>query len=287
MKILPSILGVALAMVSACAQEKSDLSMRAPGAAAAELPPPSPSLSITPYNSTPRPPRVPSQFNSVRTSRRIIALTFDDGPHPELTPRLLDILRQQGIRATFFVVGRNVDAHPEIARRIVAEGHEIANHTWSHPDLTKLGEQALRREVEDTSAAIERVTGRRATIMRPPYGAINQRTREVLTKDHNLDVVLWSVDPLDWRKPGPSVVTQRLVDGATPGGILLAHDIQAGTIEAMPETIAQLKAKGYAFATVSQLLALREDPRPPAVPAGPAAAQPGNAADQEAPAAAR
>jgi peptidoglycan/xylan/chitin deacetylase (PgdA/CDA1 family) len=287
MRILPSILGASLAMVPACAQEKSDLSMRTPGAAAAELHPQSPSLSITPYNSTPRPPRVPSQFNSVRTSRRIIALTFDDGPHPELTPKLLDILRQQGIRATFFVVGRNVEAHPEIARRIVAEGHEIANHSWSHPDLTKLGEQALRREVEDTSAAIERATGRRVTKMRPPYGAINQRIREVLTKDHNLDVVLWSVDPLDWRKPGPSVVTQRLVDGATPGGILLAHDIQAGTIEAMPETIAQLKAKGYGFATVSQLLAMREEARPPVVADAPAAAQSGNAADQEAPAAAR
>jgi len=251
-------------MVSACAQEKSDLSMRAPGAAAAELHPPSPSLSVTPYNSTPRPPRVPSQFNSVRTSRRILALTFDDGPHPELTPRLLDILRQQGIRATFFVVGRNVEAYPDIARRIVAEGHEIANHSWNHPDLTKLGDQGMRREVEDTTAVIERVAGRRPTTMRPPYGAINQRIREALTKEYNLDVILWSVDPLDWRKPGPAVVTQRLVDGAKPGGILLAHDIQAGTIEAMPETIAQLKAKGYGFVTVSQLLALREEPPAPA-----------------------
>jgi len=253
-------------MVSACAQEKSDLSMRAPGAAAAELHPPSPSLSVTPYNSTPRPPRVPSQFNSVRTSRRILALTFDDGPHPELTPRLLDILRQQGIRATFFVVGRNVEAYPDIARRIVAEGHEIANHSWNHPDLTKLGDQGMRREVEDTTAVIERVAGRRPTTMRPPYGAINQRIREALTKEYNLDVILWSVDPLDWRKPGPAVVTQRLVDGAKPGGILLAHDIQAGTIEAMPETIAQLKAKGYGFVTVSQLLALREE-RPAPAPA--------------------
>jgi len=287
MKILPSVLGAALAMVSACAQEKSDMSLRTPGTAATEQHPQSPPLSVTSYASPMRPPRVPSQFSSVRTSRRIIALTFDDGPHPELTPRLLDILRQQGIRATFFVVGRNVEAHPEIARRIVAEGHEIANHSWSHPDLTKLGEQAMRREVEDTSAAIERATGRRVTKMRPPYGAINQRIREVLTKDHNLDVVLWSVDPLDWRKPGPSVVTQRLVDGATPGGILLAHDIQAGTIEAMPETIAQLKAKGYGFATVSQLLAMREEAQPPVVADAPAAAQPGNAADQQASAAAR
>jgi peptidoglycan/xylan/chitin deacetylase (PgdA/CDA1 family) len=94
--------------------------------------------------------------------------------------------------------------------------------------------------------------------MRPPYGAINERVRQSLLQDHKLDVIMWSVDPLDWKRPGASVVTQRMVQGAKPGAILLAHDIHPGTIEAMPQTIAQLKAKGYGFATVSQLLALRE-----------------------------
>ena len=272
-------------MVSACAQEKSDISLLPPGAAQAQPHSQTPSLDVAPYAPTSRPPRVSSQYNSVPTSRRILALTFDDGPHPQLTPKLLDILRQQGIRATFFVVGRNVEAYPDIARRIIAEGHEIANHSWSHPDLTKLGEQGMRRELENTTAVIERVTGRRVTKMRPPYGAINQRIREVLTKEYNLDVMLWSVDPLDWRKPGPSVVTQRLVDGAKPGGILLAHDIHEGTIEAMPETIAQLKAKGYGFVTVSQLLALREEP--PAAPAAAPAIVPATGSVQSSPQAPR
>jgi peptidoglycan/xylan/chitin deacetylase (PgdA/CDA1 family) len=197
-------------------------------------------------------------------------LTFDDGPHPELTPRLLDILRAEGVRATFYVVGKNVEAYPEIARRIVAEGHEIANHSWSHPALPSLGAARLNQELESTSAVIERVTGRRPTNMRPPYGALNERVRRTIINDHKMDIILWSVDPLDWKRPGAAVVTQRLVQGAQPGGILLAHDIHPGTIEAMPGTIAQLKAKGYGFATVSQLLAMRE-PTPPPTPAKPAA----------------
>ncbi|MFM8458966.1 MAG: polysaccharide deacetylase family protein, partial [Chthoniobacterales bacterium] len=94
--------------------------------------------------------------------------------------------------------------------------------------------------------------------MRPPYGAINDRVRASLLRDHGLDVIMWSVDPLDWKRPGAEVVRRRLVDGATPGGILLAHDIHPGTIEAVQGTIQDLKAKGYGFATVSQLLALQE-----------------------------
>lgn len=257
-KKFPPLLGLAVLAVSACAQEKSEVALRSGAASSASLHPHAPSLSITPYSATPRPPRVADQYNSVNTSRRVIALTFDDGPHPELTPKLLDILRHNGVRATFFVVGRNVEAYPDIARRIVAEGHEIANHSWSHTAFTKIGAASLQREVQGTNDIIERVTGRRPTAIRPPYGAINPRVREFLTKNQNLDVMLWSVDPLDWKRPGASVVTQRLVDGATPGGILLAHDIHPGTIEAMPDTIAQLKAKGYGFATVSQLIALQE-----------------------------
>jgi peptidoglycan/xylan/chitin deacetylase (PgdA/CDA1 family) len=250
------VLAVAALMVCACAQEHR---LGSAGITDAGLHPHTPSLSITPAQATPsRPPREPAYYNMVNTSRPILALTFDDGPHPQLTPRLLDILRQQGVRATFYVIGRNVETYPEIARRIVAEGHEIANHTWNHPALTKVSAAKLKQEIESTTKVIERVTGRRPTNMRPPYGAINDRVRQSLLQDHKLDVIMWSVDPLDWKRPGASVVTQRMVQGAKPGAILLAHDIHPGTIEAMPQTIAQLKAKGYGFATVSQLLALRE-----------------------------
>ena len=216
-----------------------------------------------------RPPRVPASYNAVNTSRPVVALTFDDGPHPELTPKLLDTLRHHGVRATFYVIGRSVETYPEIARRIVSEGHEIANHTWSHPALPSLSAARLNQEIEKTTAVIQRVTGRRPTNMRPPYGAINERVRQAMIRDHGLDVIMWSCDPLDWKRPGASVVAQRMVDGAAPGGILLAHDIHPGTIEAVPEVITRLKAKGYGFATVSQLLALQEPatPRPATPPA--------------------
>ena len=250
-------------LVSACAQQHQ------PPAAAA------PSISITPPVAqaplTPREPRAPAQHNSVKLNQRVLALTFDDGPSPELTPRLLDILRQQGVRATFFVIGKNVQAYPEIARRIIAEGHEIANHSYNHPAFTQVGAARVRQEVNSTQDAIERATGRRPALIRPPYGAINDRVRAALLNEHGLDVILWSVDPLDWKRPGADVVTQRLVDGAHPGAILLAHDIHPGTIEAMPSTIAQLKAKGYGFATVSQLLALQQQDEPSPV----ASSQPG------------
>ena len=252
MKIATPLLVGAALLVAACAQDSATPASRQ-----------GPSISVSAAGPVaPRPPRAPTSYNSVHTSRPVLALTFDDGPHPELTPKLLDILRSEGVRATFYVIGRNVQTYPEIARRIVSEGHEIANHTWSHPALPSVGAARLNKEIASTSEIIKRVTGRRPTNMRPPYGAINERVRQSMYKDHGLDVILWSVDPLDWKRPGPSVVRQRLVDGATPGGILLAHDIHPGTIEAMPGTIRDLKAKGYGFATVSQLLALQEHSRP-------------------------
>lgn len=258
---------LAAVLLPACASGDSAQVQRAPGTLRHE-----PSISIGSAGAVEtRPRRAPASYNSVQTTRPVVALTFDDGPHPEYTPKLLDILRHHGVRATFYVIGRNVEAHPDIARRIVSEGHEIANHSWSHPALTSLSAARLKQEVESTSAVIEKVTGRRPTNIRPPYGAINERVRQILFNEHGLDVIMWSVDPLDWKRPGSSVVAQRLVDGAAPGGILLAHDIHPGTIEAMPETITRLKAKGYGFATVSQLLALKDVPAAGAMAGVPAA----------------
>ena len=257
MKTLAPLSAAAAMLMAACAQDGA--SSPAPSAASGHQP----SVSVSASGLLePRSPRPPASYNSVNTSRPYVALTFDDGPHPELTPRLLDILRHHGVRATFYVIGRNVETYPEIARRIVSEGHEIANHSWSHPTLTSLGAARLRQEIDKTNEVILRVTGRRPTNMRPPYGAINDRVRQAMFRDHGLDVIMWSVDPLDWRRPGADVVRQRLVDGAAPGAILLAHDIHPGTIEAMTGTISQLKAKGYGFATVSQLLALQDHPSP-------------------------
>jgi len=199
-------------------------------------------------------PKPKVTYNSVDIDQPYVALTFDDGPHKTLTPKLLDILKSRNVKATFYVIGRNVERYPEIAKRIVAEGHEIANHTWSHPYLTKLSDSGMISEVKKTDAIIYETTGVRPTNLRPPYGAMNSRVRSTIYNNFDYPLIMWSVDPLDWKRPGSSVVTRRLVDGATNGGILLAHDIHPGTITAMPATIDQLIARGYQFATVQQLI---------------------------------
>ncbi len=193
-------------------------------------------------------------YSSVQTSKPYIALTFDDGPHPTNTPRLLDILKQRNVKATFYVVGTNVKRYPQIMRRIVAEGHEVANHTVTHGYLTKMSDAAVRKELADARDAIIAVTGVTPKTMRPPYGAISSAQKAWIRREFGYPSILWSVDPMDWKRPGSSVVTQRLVSGARPGGILLVHDIHAPTIDAIPSTVDQLLAKGFQFVTVTELL---------------------------------
>lgn len=209
----------------------------------------------------------PGVFNSANTTRKVVALTFDDGPHPKLTPQLLDLLKRENVHATFFVLGSLVAANPQIVQRMAAEGHEVANHSWDHPRLPSLKEEKFDHQIRDTTAIIEKNTGKKVTLMRPTYGLYNERVKNDLISSHGLDIILWSVDPNDWKKPGADVVARRLVNGAHPGAILLSHDIHAGTIAAMPQVIAQLKAKGYTFATVSELLAMDETPAPSTTPA--------------------
>jgi peptidoglycan/xylan/chitin deacetylase (PgdA/CDA1 family) len=213
----------------------------------------------------------------VRVDGPYIAMTFDDGPHGVLTPRLLDILKERHIKATFFVLGQLVQEHPEIVSRALAEGHEIANHSWDHKALNKLGEGGLRHELSDTSEIISRTTGKPVTLMRPPYGATNPRLNRAIEKEYGMKVILWSVDPFDWKRPGPQVVSQRILAGAKPGAIILAHDIHPGTIEAMPPTLDALLSKGYKFVTVSELLALESrNPVPtPSTPGTPDAQKKG------------
>lgn len=200
-------------------------------------------------------------YNSIQTSEPVLAMTFDDGPHPELTPKLLDMLKERNLKATFFVIGKNVELYPEIARRIVAEGHEIANHSWSHPALPKIGAARVKSEIDKTSEIIERVTGVRPATMRPPYGATNQSLNRRLNEEFGLSVIMWSVDPQDWRYRNAARVSNHLIQHARPGDILLAHDIHPSTIAAMPGTFDALVAKGFRFLTVSELLA-RESPPP-------------------------
>ena len=226
-----------------------------------------PLLTVAAPMPTPAPttPRKPS-YNSCNVESNTVAMTFDDGPHPKLTPRLLDLLKERGIKATFFVIGKCVAEYPDIAKRIVDEGHEIANHTWNHPQLPKLSPTALAAEITQTNDAIQQATGILPVTMRPPYGATNAAINKRLHEEYGLSVILWSVDPQDWKIRKSDHVSSHIIKNAAPGAIILAHDIHASTIDAMPAALDALQAKGYKFATVSELIAMDRPAAPKATP---------------------
>lgn len=236
-------------------------------------PAPAPVPTATP---TPAPRKL--SYNSVEgVPGKFLSITFDDGPHATLTPKLLDMLKERGIKATFFLVGKNVAEYPAIVKRMVAEGHEVANHSWSHPSLTKLGADGLRSQIEKTNAAIEAAAGVKPTLIRPPYGATSARLNKLFADDYGMTVAMWSVDPLDWKYRNAARVTEKILAGAAPGAVILVHDIHPSTVAAMPATLDGLKARGYEFVTMSDLIAMENsasrpvpaaDPTPaPAAPA--------------------
>jgi len=193
-------------------------------------------------------------FSSVHVDGPYIAITFDDGPSATLTPKLLDILAAHHIKATFFVIGENVVQHPEIVARAAREGHEIGNHSWSHPNFGKMSDEGVRGQVQRTDDVIKDAAGARPTLLRPPYGSITARQKRWIHDQFGYQIILWDVDPYDWKRPGPSVVRNRILKETQPGSIVLSHDIHPGTIEAMPSTFDALEAKGFRFVTVSELI---------------------------------
>ncbi len=240
------------------------------GVAGENTPPPQPVEKSTAAPASPHvatvAPASPAQpqvtFNSVHVDGPYIALTFDDGPHGTLTPKLLDLLSAHHMKATFFVVGQNAADHPDILRRAIREGHEIANHSWSHPNLAKMPDEAVRRELQKTDDAIAAAIGKRPTLLRPPYGSITAHQKRWINDEFGYRIIIWDVDPLDWKRPGPSVVCNRILKETHAGSIVLAHDIHPPTIEAMPATFDQLDRKGFKSVTVTELLAMAT-PLPP------------------------
>jgi peptidoglycan/xylan/chitin deacetylase (PgdA/CDA1 family) len=201
---------------------------------------------------------------------QVVAMTFDDGPHAQNTPRLLDILKQRGIKATFFVVGQNAVEYPDILKRIVADGHELANHSYSHPILASLSEAALRDQLEKTHQAVLNATGVNMKVMRPPYGALSEPQRRWTNATFGYRTILWDVDPLDWKFRDAARVESEILGHAKAGSIILSHDIHKSTVDAMPSTLDTLTAKGFKFVTVSELIALDR----PSAPKAPAAQKP-------------
>jgi peptidoglycan/xylan/chitin deacetylase (PgdA/CDA1 family) len=195
-------------------------------------------------------------FSRVAVAGPYVAITFDDGPHASNTPRLLDMLRVRNIKATFYVIGKNVEMYPGIVRRTVAEGHEIGNHSYTHTKLSGLSNDRVMSEMRKTEDAVFNASGVRPRTMRPPYGALTQTQRQMVHQTFGYPTILWDVDPLDWKRPGSAVVTSRILNSTKNGSIILVHDLHGSSVDAMPETLDRLLKKGYRFVTVSQLLTM-------------------------------
>ncbi len=187
---------------------------------------------------------------------RQIALTFDDGPHPRYTDRILEILAREGVIATFFMIGVNVQRYPEVARRVIAGGHEVGNHTFTHATMKRIPEETLVKEIEENDRILEELGYAPHHIFRPPQGVCTDMLPSVLqqTQKH---AILWDIDTRDWAHRPSDEILAEIERHVCGGAIILFHDYISGentTIPALQKVIPALKERGYEFVTVSQLL---------------------------------
>ena len=213
---------------------------------------PSPSESAEP-EAAPSDPAAPITTGPPEVDgKQTVYLTFDDGPDPRWTPAILDALAQHGVRATFFVVGSQVEAHPDLAKRIVAEGHSLQNHTWSHPNMTELGRSDAMAEVSHTTDVIKNVAGQAPTCLRPPEGATNSAVQEVAGANGQSQV-LWSIDTEDWRNKSTEKIMSIAAEGLQPGAVILMHDgggARSATVAALPAVLQKMTEAGLAGAAL-------------------------------------
>ncbi len=188
--------------------------------------------------------------------RKYVALTFDDGPHHTLTPEILNILKNEGAKGTFFVVGNRAETYPDLVSRISAEGHDIGNHTWNHISLAKNTTEVDLKSLNKTNNLIAGIIGKNCNLVRPPYGATSSRVKAML-QENGWHQVLWDSDSRDWQNKNPDVILYRVMKSIEPGGIILFHDIHPGAAKMLPTLIRALKSEGYRCVTISELIALK------------------------------
>ena len=206
------------------------------------------------FANIPKPAEKPKPTPAAPTptvANKTIALTFDDGPGP-YTEKLLDILDKYDAKATFFLIGSKVSARANTLRRMQSRGHQLGNHSWSHPELPKLSVDQIAGEIDRTNEAIRQATGVKPSILRPPYGAVNGVVLEQL-RLRNMSSILWSVDTRDWADRNSQIVCSRAVAGARPGAVILMHDIHQTSVNAVPCILSSLKQQGYSFVTIQRL----------------------------------
>jgi peptidoglycan/xylan/chitin deacetylase (PgdA/CDA1 family) len=199
------------------------------------------------------------KFATLPPNQKVIALTFDDGPWPKSTAQVLDILKKNNIPGTFFVVGQNVKNYPDLTRRIVAEGHSIANHTWHHW-YHHMNAQAAAYEVANTTDIIFKTTGVKSGLFRPPGGIM---TNGVVSyaRNNKYAIIMWSSDSIDYSRPAVPKLVNNIFKSAKPGGIVLMHDgggDRTHTVQALPEIISRFRKQGYKFVTVPELLEMQD-----------------------------
>lgn len=185
-----------------------------------------------------------------RMENRKIALTFDDGPDPVYTPQLLDGLKERGAKASFFLMGKQAEAYPELVRRIQEEGHLIGNHTYSHIQLTKKNREAFRAELKKTNELLTGITGEEVLFVRPPYGCWDKSLETELT----MLPVLWNIDPMDWCSTNVPGIVKKVTDKAKENAVILMHDEYASSVAAALEIVDILQKEGYEFVTVEELI---------------------------------
>ena len=192
--------------------------------------------------------------------QKVVALTFDDGPDEVYTPQVLDILKKYDVKATFFLVGENIERNADIVAREVEEGHEIGNHTYTHINVDKNGYNEIYNEIVKTQDIIKKITGEEPKLFRPPYRAISKNMCDII-KNKNMNIILWSnLDPRDWSNPGVYYIVNTIDTKVENGNIILLHDYnrvrssKSQTVQALDSIIPKLKEKGYKFVTVSQLI---------------------------------
>ena len=192
-------------------------------------------------------------------NKKVIALTFDDGPWENTTQQTLDILKKKNVKATFFVVGSALKNHPQLGKQIIAEGHAIANHTWNHW-YHFMNPQAAALEIDRTSDLIYKVTGVKTNLFRPPGGHLSNGL-VAYAKRNKYATLMWSADSRDFKRPAPAKMVNTVLKNARPGGIVLLHDgggDRTNTVKALPQIIAKLKQQGYSFVTIPELLEMTE-----------------------------
>ena len=184
------------------------------------------------------------------SDQKLVALTFDDGPHPVYTERLLDGLKERNVKATFFLIGKSADKYPDLVKRMAEEGHLIGNHTMDHVQLNHQTYDQALEQIRQSNQVITKITGQTPRYIRPPFGEWSKELEEEV----DMTAVLWDVDPVDWKVKNTETVVKRILKNAGEGDIILLHDVYGTSVDAALEIIDQMRAEGYEFVTVDEII---------------------------------